>query len=209
MRVAILTWEYPPRVVGDMALYVQHLSQQLAEHGFETHVVTYSEDSKGVQEEPSGVTVHRIGNPVKTHLNVITWVLTLSQEFERVSADIHYDVGPIDLLDCQEWMSVPAACSLSKALGIPYVMTIHSLEEQRAGNPNSPFSLTIRHFERLGTHASSKIIVTSPKMKKEVQRLHNVPETAIEVVPQPLGFGKEIAEIYVNAVKSWEERKGT
>jgi glycosyltransferase involved in cell wall biosynthesis len=196
-------------VVGDMALYVQSLSQQLAKHEFETHVITYNEDLKGVQEETSGVTVHRIGNPVKTHLNIITWVLTLSQEFERICADIHYDIGPIDLLDCQEWITVPAACSLSKALGIPYVMTIHSLEEQRAKNPDNPASLTIRHFERLGTHNSSRIIVASPRMKEEVQRLHNVPETMIEIVPQPLGFGKKISETYANAVKTWEERKGT
>jgi len=196
-------------VVGDMALYVQSLSQQLAKHGFETHVVTYNEDLKGVQEETSGVTVHRIGNPVKTHLNILTWVLTLSQELERVSADIHYDIGPIDLIDCQEWITVPAANSLSKALGIPYVMTIHSLEEQRSRNPDNPASSTIRHFERLGTHTSSRIIVASAKMKEEVQRLHNVPETMIEIIPQPLGFGEKISEIYTNAVKTWEEMKGT
>ena len=209
MRVAILTWEYPPRVVGDMALYVQSLSQQLAKHEFETHVVTYNEDLKGVQEEASGATVHRVGNPVKTHLNILTWVLTLSQEFERVTADIHYDIGPIDLLDCQEWITVPAACSLSKALRIPYVMTIHSLEEQRARNPDNAASLTIRHFERLGTHNSSRIIVASQKMKEEVQRLHNVPETMIETIPKPIDFGKKISEIYTNAVKTWKERKET
>lgn len=203
MRIAILTWEYPPRVVGDMALYVQALSQQLAKHRVETHVVTYNENLKGVQEESSGVTVHRIGNPVKTHLNILTWVLALSQELERITADIHYDTGPIDLLDCQEWITVPAACSLSKALRIPYVMTIHSLEEQRSENPNNPVSLTIRHFEKLGTQTSSKIIVTSQKMKEEVQRLHNMPETAIATVPQPLSLGTEISEIYADTIKSW------
>jgi glycogen(starch) synthase len=208
LRVAILTWEYPPRIVGDMALYVQYLSRELVEHGFETHVVTYNEDSKGIQKETSGVTVHRIGNPVKTHLNILTWVLTLSQELERVTADIHYDVGPIDLIDCQEWIAVPAACSLSKALGIPFVMTIHSLEEQRSVNSDNPASLTIRHFEKLGTHASSKIIVTSEKMKEEVQLLHNIPETAVEIVSKPIDFGTKISEIYTDAVKIWKERKG-
>ncbi len=208
MRVAILTWEYPPRVVGDMALYVQYLSRELAERGFETHVVTYNEDLKGVQEEPCGVSVHRVGNPVKTHLNILTWVLTLSQELERVTADIHHDVGPVDLIDCQEWIAVPAACCLSRALGIPFVMTIHSLEEQRSVNSDNPVSLTIRHFERLGTHSCSRIIVTSEKMKEEVQRLHNMPETAVEIVSKHLGFGTRISEIYADAVKSWEERRG-
>ena len=206
MRVAILTWEYPPRVVGDMALYVQSLARELAENGLKTHVVTYNEDIKGVQKDPFHVIVHRIGNPVKTYLNIITWVLTLSQELERATADIHYDIGPIDLIDCQEWITVPSACCLSKALGIPYVMTLHSLEEQRSQNINSPISLTIRHLERLGTYTCSRIIVESKRMKEEVQRLHIAPEMVIKVISQPQVSGNEVLKIYADAIKSWKER---
>ena len=141
LRVVILTWEYPPRIVGEMARYAQSLCQELAKRDFETHVVTYNEDMKGVEKEASGIIVHRVGNPVPTHLNVLTWALTLSTEFERVCADIHYDAGPVDLMDCHEWLSVPAATSLSNAFRIPYVMTVNSLEEQRSSYPDNPMSL--------------------------------------------------------------------
>jgi glycogen(starch) synthase len=196
MRVVTLTWEYPPRIVGEMARYTQSLCQELAERGFETHVVTYNEDLKGVRRESSGVVVHRVSNPVSTHLNILTWALTLSTEFERVCSDINYDIGSIDLLDCQDWTSVPSTVSLSKAFRIPYIMTIHSLEEQRIDFPDNPMSLTIRYFERLGTQSSSAVIVKSKIMKEEVQRLHNLSEDKVQCVPQDPAFGERIAWIY-------------
>jgi len=200
LRIVILTWEYPPRIVGEMAHYAQFLSQELVKRSFETHVVTYHESLRGVEKEASGVVVHRVGNPIPTHLNVLTWVLTLSTEFERVCADIHYDIGPIDIVDCHEWLSVPATLSLSNALRIPYVMTIDSLEEQRSSYPDNPMSLAIRHFERLGTKFSSVVIVKSETMKGEVQRLHNLPESKVKCIPQNRAFGKAISSIYVNIV---------
>jgi hypothetical protein len=179
-----------------MALYAQTLCQELAKRGFETHVVTYNEDMKGVEKDASGVIVHRVGNPVPTHLNVLTWALTLSTEFERACADIHYDVGPLDLMDCHEWLSVPATTSLSNALRIPYIMTINSLEEQRSTYPDSPMSLAIRYFERLGAKHSSLVIVKSTAMKEAVERLHNISKRRIRFVPQNSAFGEKIARIY-------------
>lgn len=200
MRVVVLTWEYPPRVVGEMAHYAQFLCRELVKRGLEVHVVTYNEDLKGVEKEASGVVVHRVGNPVPTHLNVLTWVLTLSTEFERVCADIHYDLGSVDLVDCYEWLSVPAATSLSKALHIPYVMTIDSLEEQRSSYPDNPLSLAIRHFERLGTQSSSLVIVKSKTMKEEVQRLHGLPKGKVQYIPRNRTFVERIAKTYARIV---------
>lgn len=196
MRVVTLSWEYPPRIVGERSLYIRSLCQKLAGIGFETHVVTYNESLRGVEKEPSGIIVHRVGNPVKTHLNILTWVLALSVEFERVCADIHYDAGPIDLLDCQEWISVPSSIKLSKAFHIPYVMTFHSLEEQRMSNLDNPMSLTIQYFEQLGANSSSIVVVKSEAMKEEVQRLFNLPERKVLCIPQNTYFGKRIAKIY-------------
>jgi len=200
LRVVVLAWEYPPRIVGEMAHYAQSLCQELAKRGFETHILTYNENLRGVEKEASGVIVHRLGNPVPTHLNVLTWALTLSTEFERVCADIHYDIGPVDLMDCHEWLSVPATMSLSNALLVPYVMTIHTLEEQRTTYPDNPMSLAIRHFERLGTQSSSLVIVRSKAMKEAVQGLHNLPKRKVRYVPQNGAFGEKIARIYSRIV---------
>ena len=40
MRVLMLSWEYPPHVVGGLGKHVKELVPALAEHGVEVHVLT-------------------------------------------------------------------------------------------------------------------------------------------------------------------------
>ena len=56
MKVLMLTWEYPPRVVGGISRVVYDLSRTLLKDGHDVTVVTYKEgdvpdfeDDKGVQ----------------------------------------------------------------------------------------------------------------------------------------------------------------
>jgi 1,4-alpha-glucan branching enzyme len=204
LRVVVLTWEYPPRIIGEIGAYVQTLCKGLAKRHIETHVVTYNEEMKGTEQEPSGVIVHRVGNPVPTHLNVLTWVLTLSEEFERVIADIHYDTGPVDLIDCHEWIAVPAATSLNRALRLPYIMTVESLEEQRSTSPENPLSLAIKYFERLGTGSSRIVIVKSILMREMVQKLHDVPRQRIRCVPGNRAMADRTAKIFKDSINGAE-----
>ncbi|MBS7621628.1 glycogen/starch synthase, partial [Candidatus Bathyarchaeota archaeon] len=118
MRVIIFSWEYPPRTVGELADYVKELAVQLAENKVETYVVTYHDYITGEFEE-NGVKTYRVTNPVKTHISVLTWVLTLNQEVERVAANICYKVGGrLDLIDVQDWHFIPAAVTLKRAFNI-------------------------------------------------------------------------------------------
>ena len=91
MRAIIFSWEYPPRVVGQLSGYVRALSTQLASSKVDVNVVTYDDCATGQTQEPSGVKTFRVANPVKTHIGVLTWVLTLNQEVERAAANIYYD----------------------------------------------------------------------------------------------------------------------
>ncbi len=56
---------------------------------------------------------------------------------ERIVSDIYYekpDTGYV--LDVQDWHFVPAGVSLKRAHGLPFVFTLHSLEEQRSARLN-------------------------------------------------------------------------
>jgi len=182
MRVIILTWEYPPRVVGKLADYVKELAMQLAKNDVETHVVTYHDHMTGESEE-NGVKTHRVTNPVKTHISVLTWVLTLNQEVERAAANIYYGAGrSIDVIDVQDWHFIPAAVTLKKAFGIPFVYSIESLEDHRSHGANSPFNMAIKSIEWLGMYEASKILVKSEWMAGEAVRIYKVPEAKIRVV---------------------------
>lgn len=171
MRVIILSWEYPPRIVGKLAHYVVALATKLAKRGVDSHVITYHDSLTGDFED-SGVKIHRVTNPVKTHISVLTWALTLNQEIERAAANVYYQVnGQIDLLDVHEWHFIPAAVTLKRAFKVPFTYSIESLEDHRAHGVNAPLNMAIKSIEQLGADEADCIIVKSEWMASEVKRI--------------------------------------
>ena len=197
MRVIIFSWEYPPRVVGKLADYVKKLAVHLARNKIETHVITYHDYMTGEFEE-SGVKTYRVTNPVKTHISVLTWVLTLNQEVERAAANIYYRAGgSIDVIDVQDWHFIPAAVTLKKVFGIPFVYSIESFEDHRSHGANSPFNMAIKSIEWLGMYEAGKILVKSEWMASEAVRIYKVPEAKVKVAkPESERWLRTVLETY-------------
>jgi len=198
LRVVIITWEYPPRIVGDLARYVERIASNLVDNGLDVYVLTFHERMRGLERREDRVNVYRVGNPVEPHLNVLTWDLTLAAEFERAVSDIYYSVrGEIDLIDAHEWLAIIPAIILKKALNIPFIYSLHSLEEHRSHYADAPLNVAIKNIECLGTHESCKILVKSEWMRSEVKRLHNIPEDKISsIAPSSPTWATEVREFY-------------
>ena len=202
MRVIILSWEFPPRMVGQLAGYVKGLAVQLAQRNVETHVVTYHDYLAGEHEEPEGVKTFRVTNPVRTHIGVLTWVLTLNQEVERAAANIYYNANKqIDLMDAYDWHFIQAAVTLKKAFNLPFIYSVESLEEHRSHGANYPFNMAIKSLEWLGFYEAKKVIVKSEWMRDEVVRIYKVPTDKIKVVaPKSKTWMKDILETYNSVI---------
>ena len=200
MQIVILSWEYPPRIVGQLAGYVKNLATNLAKKGEKTCVITYDDFLTGESVEPEGVNTYRVTNPVRTHIGVLTWVLTLNQEVERVAANIYYGGGKrVDLFDAHDWHFIPAAVTLKKALAVPFVYSVESLEEHRSHGANSPFNMSIKSIEWLGMFEAERLLVKSAWMKDEIARLYKVPTNKIVVVePNSPSWLSSILEVYRN-----------
>ena len=202
MRVIILSWEYPPRMVGQLSGYVHDLATQLAGSKLNVNVVTYDEAATGQTQEPSGVKTTRVANPVRTHIGVLTWVLTLNQEIERAATNIFYDSNQVDLIDAFDWHFVPAAVTIKNGLGIPFVYSVESLEDHRTPNATAAYNLAIKSIEWLGFFEASKVAVKSKWMKEEVMRIYKVPEEKITIVPpEPNLRIKEVLRLYRKAAE--------
>ena len=170
-------------MVGQLSGYVKSLTTQLAANKVEVNVVTYDDRTTGETTEPSGVKAIRVDNPVKTHIGVLTWVLTLNQEIERVAANIYYDANKkIDLIDVFDWHFIPAAVTLKNGLGIPFIYSVESLEDHRSPTANSSYNLAIKSIEWLGFYESAMAMVKSEWMKEEVMRAYKVPDDKIAVI---------------------------
>ena len=164
----------------------------------EVNVVTYDDFFTGSAQEPTGVKTVRVSNPVRTHIGVLTWVLTLNQEVERAAANIYYQAKKqIDLVDVYDWHFIPAAVTLKNGLGIPFVYSVESLEDHRSPNTNTSYNMAIKGVEWLGFYEAEKISVKSEWMRDEVIRIYKVPKEKIVVIStNPTSWITEILTLY-------------
>jgi len=206
MRAIIFSWEYPPRVVGQLSGYISAMSTQLAQNKVEVNIVTYDDSATGQTTEPSGVKTFRVANPVRNHIGVLTWVLTLNQEIERAAADIYYESNKqVDLIDVHDWHFIPAAVTLKNGLGIPFIFSVESLEDQRSPNANASYNMAIKSIEWLGFYEAKRISVKSEWMKDEVNRIYKVPKEKITVIStDPSVWIEEILKLYGSMAEAEE-----
>ncbi len=209
MRAIIFSWEYPPRVVGQLSGYVSALSAQLASNKIEVNVVTYDDSATGQVKEPSGVTTVRVSNPVRTHIGVLTWVLTLNQEIARAAANLYYGANKqIDLIDVYDWHFIPAAVTLKNGLGIPFIYSVESLEDQRSPSSNSSYNMAIKSIEWLGFFEAKKVSVKSEWMRDEIVRIYMVPKEKITCIStDPSSWIKEVLKLYSSVTEATKNEK--
>jgi hypothetical protein len=202
MRAVLFSWEYPPRIVGKLSEYASILATDLVKSHVETYIVTYHDSLTGVSEEPNGAKITRVTNPVRTHVSLLTWVLTLNQEVERAAANIYYRTPKrVDVIDVYDWHFIPAAVTLKHALGIPFVYSVDSIEDHRSPGANAPFNMAIRGIEWLGFFEAAAVTAKSDWMKNEIIRIYNVPIEKITVLsPSAKSWVKDVVGVYKSAV---------
>ncbi len=193
-------------MVGQLSGYISAMSTQLAQNKVEVNIVTYDDSATGQTTEPSGVKTFRVANPVRNHIGVLTWVLTLNQEIERAAADIYYESNKqVDLIDVHDWHFIPAAVTLKNGLGIPFIFSVESLEDQRSPNANASYNMAIKSIEWLGFYEAKRISVKSEWMKDEVNRIYKVPKEKITVIStDPSVWIEEILKLYGSMAEAEE-----
>jgi glycosyltransferase involved in cell wall biosynthesis len=77
MRVIMLSWEYPPKIVGGIARHVYDLAHALVAQGVEVHVVTCEHPGAAAEEVEDGIHLYRV--TPRGHANdFIHWVQLLN-----------------------------------------------------------------------------------------------------------------------------------
>ena len=81
VRIVMLSWEYPPKIVGGIARHVEELSWSLAKiKGLEVHVVTCDFPGAADEEVYNNVHIHRVAayDAPGGHKDFIHWVHQLN-----------------------------------------------------------------------------------------------------------------------------------
>ena len=183
MKILMLTWEYPPRVVGGISRVVHDLSHRLIKDGHEVVVVTYRDGDVPYYEDDNGVNVYRVDNYMIRPNNFIDWILQLNFNMIAKSSEIIKEQGEFDVIHAHDWLVANAARTLKMTYGTPIVSTIHATEAGRNSGIRDEVQRYINDTEWMLTYESSEVIVNSNYMKNELQRLFGLPYEKINVVP--------------------------
>ena len=183
MRILMLSWEYPPRVVGGIARVVHDLSHRLITDGHDVTVVTYRDGNVPYFENDSGVKVYRVDNFMIQPNNFIDWIMQLNFNMIAKTGEIIANEGSFDVIHAHDWLVAYAAKTLKTSYNIPLVSTIHATEAGRNNGIREEQQKYINDTEWMLTYESSEVIVNSNYMKNELQRLFGLPFEKINVVP--------------------------
>ena len=184
MKILMLTWEYPPRVVGGISRVVYDLSHRLIKDGHEVTVVTYRDNADVPEyENDKGVNVYRVDNYMIHPNNFIDWIMQLNFNMLSKATEIINKEGGFDVIHAHDWLVTYAAKSLKNAYDIPIVATIHATEAGRNSGIHDETQRYINDTEWMLTYESSEVIVNSNYMKNELQRLFGLPYDKINVIP--------------------------
>lgn len=181
MRILMLSWEYPPRIIGGISRVVHDLAQKLGEYN-EVHVITCWENGAREFEKDKNVFVHRVNTYELSTMNFIDWVLQLNFAFIEHAVRYINAAGSFDIIHAHDWVAAFAARVLKHSYAIPLVSTIHATEFGRNHGIHTEIQRYICSVEWWLTYESWKVIVNSDYMKNEVMHVFNLPQDKINVI---------------------------
>jgi len=202
MKIMMLSWEYPPRIVGGIARVVHDLSHAFIKQGHEVHVITYKEGNTKEFEKDGEVFVHRVTNyPINAN-NLIDWVMQLNFCMIEKAADVIKEFGKFDVVHAHDWLVAYAARTLKNSYKLPLVATIHATESGRNKGIHDKSQGYINDVEWMLTYEASNVICNSMYMKYEIQNLFGKPIENIHVVPNGINVNK-----FEKQERDWEFRR--
>jgi len=187
MRVLMLSWEYPPLVVGGLGTHVEAVSRELVAAGHEVCVVTRGDRTEPVDEVHHGVRIRRAAtDPIDVNFTtetLLAWSQAAEHSLLRAALPVVRRWHP-DVVHAHDWLVAQSAVTLAQVTGRPIVATIHATEAGRhQGWLPEPLNRAIHSVERWLVHEAAAIITCSTFMRDEVTTLFEIPTRRVAVVP--------------------------
>jgi glycogen synthase len=190
MRIILITWEYPPKIVGGIARHVYDLSNALVKQGVEVHVITCEHPGALAEEVENGVHLYRVV-PDGSGNDFVHWVHLLNNAMYRradalMTELLEHDEAsgvPVEtLIHAHDWLAHFAANGLKKKYGIPLIATIHATEYGRNNGVHSSMQKYINSVEWELTYEAWRVIVCTDFMKRECEFALRTPWDKMDII---------------------------
>ncbi|MGU3434188.1 glycosyltransferase family 4 protein [Actinomycetes bacterium M1A6_2h] len=185
MKVLIVSWEYPPVVVGGLGRHVHHLATELVSAGHEVVVLSRRPTGTDASTHPTvstiseGVLVVAVAeDPAHFEFatDMLPWTLAMGHAMVRsgialakpgLGAGWHPDV-----VHAHDWLVAHPAIALAEFFDVPLVTTIHATEAGRhSGWVSMRVNRQVHSLEWWLANESDSVITCSASMDDEVSRL--------------------------------------
>lgn len=189
MKILMLSWEYPPRIIGGISRVVYDLAQNLGKYGNEVHVLTCWEPGTKDFEIDDYVSVHRVHVYNNFSESFVEWVMQLNFAMLEYAIRLVGD-NEFDIIHGHDWLVAYAARVLKKSFSIPLITTIHATEYGRNYGIHNDLQRTINNAEKWLINESDRLIVNSSYMKNELISLFSVDDSKISVISNGVDLEK-------------------
>jgi len=189
MRILMLSWEYPPRIIGGISRVVYDLAQNLGRDGNDVHVLTCWEPYTEDFEIDGNVKVHRVHVYNNPSSDFVEWVMQLNFAMLENAITIVQN-NKFDIIHAHDWLVAYTARVLKRSFNIPLITTIHATEYGRNNGIHTEMQRTISNVENWLVNESDRIIVNSNYMRNELLSIFSVQESKISVVSNGVDLNK-------------------
>ncbi|MDY6795317.1 MAG: glycosyltransferase family 4 protein [Actinomycetota bacterium] len=192
MKILLLSWEYPPRIIGGLGTHVHQLAVNLARLGANVHVITKDVENAPDYEEIDDVHIHRVPlyAPRIPQDEWVPWTLQFNVALlEKAIPLINERIGKVQVIHAHDWLVAHAGIALKHAYRIPLVATIHATEYGRhQRNLPEGMSRIIHQIEWWLTFESVRTICCSNYMRDEVVKIFELPFDKVSVIPNGIEY---------------------
>jgi glycogen(starch) synthase len=184
MKVLMVSWEYPPVVVGGLGRHVYNLATALAAAGHEVVVLgrrpTGTDPSTHPSTDEIAQDVRVIAAAQDPHefdfgTDMMAWTLAMGHSMVRAGLAIKDRSGRPwrpNVVHAHDWLVAHPAIALAEYFDVPLVSTIHATEAGRhSGWVAGPISRQVHAVESWLVHESDSLITCSASMSDEITEL--------------------------------------
>lgn len=183
ITVMMLSWEYPPRVIGGISPHVYFLSKNLVKQGINVHVVTCDFPGAPNYEEVDGVEIHRVDSYRNPSPDFPTWIYLMNLNMQKEAARFVKEIGDIDLFHAHDWLVADAGIGLKHVFRKPLVVTMHSSEIGRRETLHNATEGMIHETEAWLNYEAWRVICCSYYMISHIQSIFRLPRNKLDMIP--------------------------
>ena len=186
MKVLMVSWEYPPVVIGGLGRHVHHLATALADEGHEVVVLSRRPSNTDPSTHPStdevseGVRVVAAAqDPHEFDFgrDMMAWTLAMGHSMVRAGLSLRTRgrrprVWRPDVVHAHDWLVAHPAIALAEFYDVPIVSTVHATEAGRhSGWVSGSISRQVHTVESWLVRESDSLITCSASMRDEITEL--------------------------------------